>query len=85
MLHLNLQTKLLTSRPSNCTYNHVRLHNVRMHVHLISSELCILLPFRIPFRVSAFWLSQLPQPKFGELRLCTYCYPPMWYSNARSP
>ena len=33
-----------------------RLHNVCMHVHLISGPLCILLPFRVP----AFRLSQLP-------------------------
>ena len=62
-----LQTKLLTSRlggcdyvkpcaPSQCAHERSSRHTL----HLISGALCILLPFRVPFRVPAFRLSQLP-------------------------
>ena len=44
------------SRLSDCTYNHVHLHNVHMHIHLIPDALSILFLFCVP----VFRLSQLP-------------------------
>ena len=58
---LNLQTKLLTGKLDGCAYNHVRM---RIH-HGSSGALCILLPFRVP----AFWLSQLPHISNNKISL----------------